>query len=541
MRENRTTAAPGTRQAAALMVVLAVSGVCSPSVARAQASAPQAEADGSVDILEFLVRGNTVLPLRDIERIVLPFLGPGRSRQDIDAAREALTAAYQAAGYQSVYVDAPEPVGADGVVLLVVNEVKVGRLRVTGSTYTSLQEVKHQVPSLREGDVPNFQQAQIELNALNRNSQRQVMPLVRQGAISGTMDVDLKVDDRSPWRASLGLNNDRSADTRDLRLLVSVGHDNLWQQGHSATLSFFGTPQDFQQTHVLSGAYTAPFKDSGWSVEANAYVSDSNVSTVGGTTVLGKGHAAGLKATWSPAGSDDSWHSFSLGLDAKRNREALRIGSGGDQVPLDYAPITLAYAGGGQGPSSQWGAGMAAVIGTRGLLGWGSDWQQFDYKRYRAKPGFLVLKADLNGSVSFWGGEQAALRLSAQASDSPLVSGEQMAAGGMNSVRGYLSAERVGDVGLVGGLELRSRPLQLSAIALDNARLYGFFDFAHLRLREPLPEQQSRFTLLSAGLGTSFSLGPHVSGRMDLGYPLRDGERTERKDPRLTFNLSASY
>ena len=32
------------------------------------------------------------------------------------------------------------------------------------------------------------------------------MPLVKQGSLPGTMDVDLKVEDSSPWRGSIGLN-----------------------------------------------------------------------------------------------------------------------------------------------------------------------------------------------------------------------------------------------------------------------------------------------------------------------------------------------
>ncbi len=493
-----------------------------------------------VDVFEFLVRGNTVLDARTIERAVTPFLGPARSRQDLESAREALAAAYQAAGYQSAHVDLPEQSFTDGIVLLLVNEVRIGRLRVTGSEYTSLRTVKDQVPSLSEGQVPNFEQAQVELNALNRSGQRQVMPLVRPGSLPGTMDVDLKVDDRSPWRASVGLNNDKSADTRDLRLSLSIGHDNLWQLGHSASLSLYATPQDFSQTNVVSGSYTAPLRASAWSVEASGYVSDSNMATLGGTTVLGKGYSAGLKTSYAVPDSGAWWHSLSLGLDFKRNRESLRVGATGDTVPLDYVPITLAYAGVRQGERSQLSLALSAVTGAR-LLGYGSDWRAFDYKRYKSSPSFLVLKGDLNGSLTMDSGAQLAMRLAVQASDSPLVSSEQMAAGGMNSVRGYLSAERVGDVGVVGALEARTPALTVPEIALDNARLYSFFDFGHLRLREPLPEQQSRFTVFSLGLGTSFGLGRQVSGRLDLGYPLRAGDRTERHDPRLTFHLNASY
>ena len=41
------------------------------------------------------------------------------------------------------------------------------------------------------------------------------MPLVREGQRPGTMDVDLQVEDQNPWTASVGLNNDYSADTEN--------------------------------------------------------------------------------------------------------------------------------------------------------------------------------------------------------------------------------------------------------------------------------------------------------------------------------------
>src|SRR3546814_15661237 len=68
---------------------------------------------------------------------------------------------------------------------------------------------------------------------------RQVVPLVKEGALPGTMDVDLKVEDKSPWHASVGLNNDYSADTTKLRSMVTIGHDNLWQRGDAFSLTYF--------------------------------------------------------------------------------------------------------------------------------------------------------------------------------------------------------------------------------------------------------------------------------------------------------------
>ncbi|EON21535.1 hemolysin activation/secretion protein [Cupriavidus sp. GA3-3] len=221
----------------------------------------------------------------------------------------------------------------------------MGRVRVVGAEYNSPREVREQVPALAEGVVPDFTQAQTELTALNRSAKRQVVALVWQGAMPGTMVVDLKVDDSSPWRASVGLNNDYSADTKELRAFASLGHDNLWQLGHSASVSFFGAPQDLNQTQVWSGSYVAPIRGSNWSVEASGYLSDSNVATVNGTSVLGTGHAVGLRGTYTVPDTGAWWHTLSLGVDFKDNEEVTRLGNAGDTVPLKYAPITLAYAG----------------------------------------------------------------------------------------------------------------------------------------------------------------------------------------------------
>ncbi len=511
------------------------------AAAAAPASAQAAEAERRVNVNEYIVRGNTVLDVRSIERAVTPFLGPARTMKDIEGARDALLAVYQAKGYQSVYVDLPEQQVTDGVVILQVSETRVGRVRVVGAEYNSPLEVREQVPALAEGVVPDFTQAQTELTALNRSAKRQVVPLVRQGAMPGTMDVDLKVDDSSPWRASVGLNNDYSADTKELRAFASLGHDNLWQLGHSASVSFFGAPQDLNQTQVWSGSYVAPIRGSNWSVEASGYLSDSNVATVNGTSVLGKGHAVGLRGTYTVPDTGAWWHTLSLGVDFKDNEEVTRLGNAGDTVPLKYAPITLAYAGFTQTERGQLGINAALVAGTRSFLGYGSNWEQFDHKRYKASPSFLLLKGDTSGTYNFKGNAQLAWRLAAQITDSPLVSSEQIAAGGMNSVRGYLSAESTGDYGVVGSVELRTPPLDFFGGAVEDWRVYAFVDAGQVRLREPLPEQDSRFSLASVGLGTSFRLARRVSGRLDLGYPLKDGQRTERHDPRLNFSVTASY
>jgi hemolysin activation/secretion protein len=56
------------------------------------------DAPAAFDVNEYVVDGNTTLQALDIETAVYPFLGPGKSMNDVTAAREALQKLYQAHG-----------------------------------------------------------------------------------------------------------------------------------------------------------------------------------------------------------------------------------------------------------------------------------------------------------------------------------------------------------------------------------------------------------------------------------------------------------
>lgn len=265
---------------------LAVALSCASLADEAPPAAAGAETQRLVDINEYVVRGNTVLDNRAIEAAVYPFLGPQRSLGDIEGARDALQAAYQEKGYQSVYVELPEQQVSGGVVYLQVTETTVGRVRVVGAKHYSPVELREEVPALEEGKVPDFAQVQRELAQVNRTPGRQVLPMVREGQRPGTMDVDLQVEDKNPWHASIGLNNDYSADTRHLRSVVSLGYDNLWQLGHAISLTYFTAPQDQDNAKVWSGSYTAPLRRLVETVRDNSELGVKAVPAKSGTETV---------------------------------------------------------------------------------------------------------------------------------------------------------------------------------------------------------------------------------------------------------------
>ncbi|CDH72846.1 hypothetical protein P38_4638 [Pseudomonas aeruginosa MH38] len=524
---------------------LAVALSCASLADEARPAAAGAETQRLVDINEYVVRGNTVLDNRAIEAAVYPFLGPQRSLGDIEGPRDALQAAYQEKGYQSVYVELPEQQVSGGVVYLQVTETTVGRVRVVGAKHYSPVELREEVPALEEGKVPDFAQVQRELAQVNRTPGRQVLPMVREGQRPGTMDVDLQVEDKNPWHASIGLNNDYSADTRHLRSVVSLGYDNLWQLGHAISLTYFTAPQDQDNAKVWSGSYTAPLSQR-WSVQLSGYQSDSDVATVGSMNVVGQGHSYGVAAIYSLPVTGLWSHSFSFGVDFKDFEEQTRIGGNNDRVPIKYAPLTLGYNGFRYTERSQLALGLSLVAGTGSLLGYGDDDEEFDRKRYRAKSGFGVLKGDLNHTLTFGGDWQVATKAAFQLASGPLISNEQFAAGGATSVRGYLAAENTADDGYLLSQEWRTPSLgrflgKRAGGYVNDWRFYVFAEGAQLRLQDALPEQDDDFSLASVGIGTRAQLADWLSGSLDWAFPLLEGTNTDKHDSRLHFSVQASF
>lgn len=504
------------------------------------AAQPATTAPQTFDVNEFIVRGNTTLSSLDIEKAVYPFEGPGRTLADVNGARESLQKVYQDKGYQSVVVELPQQQVKNGVIVLQVVEAKVGRLRVEGAQYNSPQNIRDAVPALAEGTVPDFNQAQQQLADLNRSQDRQVIPVLKPGALPQTLDVDLKVDDHSPLHGTFELNNDNSPGTSLLRTSATLSYSNLWQLGHVISGTYLLAPQHPDDARVYSFSYLAPFRDSRWSLLATVLHSDSNVASVGGTNVLGKGTTFGLTAIYTLPSTDTYAQSASVEIDRKHYDENVSLaGQGASSAPLTYVPVTFSYNGQLALKQSQTAFSASLTTNIRGV---GSDWNAWDNKRYNATPDFVYGKFDVNHTQRFANDMQANAHVSAQLSNSPLVSSEQFAAGGMNSVRGYMQAEDTADSGVIGSLELRSPSLaKYLGSNVNEWRFHAFVDAAHLWLLSPLPEQTSSFNLLSVGFGTRVQIFKYASADFEAGWPLKAGVYTRQYSPRFDFYVRVGF
>ncbi|WP_255416796.1 BamA/TamA family outer membrane protein [Thiohalobacter thiocyanaticus] len=132
--------------------------------------------------------------------------------------------------------------------------------------------------------------------------------------------------------------------------------------------------------------------------------------------------------------------------------------------------------------------------------------------------------------------------LEGQLAGQPLISNEQFAAGGAESVRGYYESQQLGDDGVSATLELYTPSLAGHLHErIDNLRLLAFADAAYLRNHDTLPGSPTSFELYGAGVGLRLSAFRSLSLNLDLAWPLTDSDEIERGDSRTHFSLNYGF
>ncbi|MFY9271209.1 MAG: ShlB/FhaC/HecB family hemolysin secretion/activation protein [Candidatus Manganitrophaceae bacterium] len=513
----------------------------------------------------YRVEGNTVLPAEKVDGIVSAHTGPDRRFGDVEAARAALEAAYREAGYPTVLVIVPEQEIEGGIVKLGVIESKLGRVEIAGNRYFMQRYILDRLPSLRPDALLYEPAVTAELNRLNANPDIEVAPVLSLGEIPGTVDLKLEVKDRLPLHAFLEWNNRGSPNTPRQRLSASVQYNNLFNRDHIVTFQTTQTPQEWGEITVYSLSYVVPLEKQGHTVAAYGALSDSrsvldgsalplfpgNINIVGNATVFGARYIFPLLQ--NERASDQ----LSIGIDYKRlgKNEADFPGAFGTALVsnrIHYAPLSAAYTGSrfDEEGTTRFSASVRGyVAGTAP----GGDKEDFagDPGDPLNRPGnrkgssgsFAVLQAGIERSQSLPEGFLLSGKLDGQWASEPLISAEQYFAGGVNTVRGYLENEALGDDAVHWALELftPSLPEVLPPAWKQNLRLAAFYDAASLWIRETPPGQKDRHGLAGFGFGIRLGLTDSVQARIDHAWAARDASVTKEKDSFTHFLVKVAF
>jgi len=495
------------------------------------------------DIRRIVVEGNTLLSDEQISKVLDEFAGPGKTAADVERAREKLEDLYHREGYPTVLVNIPEQTVEEGIVRLQVIESKIGKVRVTGNQYFTMENILKDLPSFRPGKILHIPSVQADLNKVNSNPDLNVSPVLMAGREPGTTDVELKVKDQLPLHASIELNNRSSHDTSDLRLNTIIGYHNLWQREHSISLQYQTSPEKTEEVQVMAGSYVLPTPWNDKHLLAMYGIwSDSETAFGEGFQVVGKGNIFGARYVIPLPAYRTYAHNITIGIDYKDFEETLGFETEeeGTKTPVTYIPLSFSYSS--SLPDStgftQFSAG--ANMALRGMV---TDQREFEVKRYKARGNYLYATAGIERTQKLPAGMGLFLKLDGQLADQPLISNEQYSAGGMESVRGYKESEELGDNAIHGTIELRAPDL---AGIFDLPKKFSFtpylfYDAAELRTKDPLPGENRSVTIEGAGAGVRGYVTRYIEYGFDWATALADTDRTEKGDTLVYFMVKCEF
>jgi len=558
MKKPLATVQNTLRNAAAL-ATLAWFSPCVLAQTATPAAPSQAPAPAPVfDVYEFVIEGNTLLTNALVERLVAPFMGPGRSFNDLEQARTALEKAYQDAGYLSVLVSLPNQQIDHGEVRLEVVEAKLGQLKVTGAQHHLPSRLLAAVPALKEGTVPHFPALQQQLAAV-QSANLQVTPLVNASDSGEAIDIDLKVEDKPPVFGSLEYTNAQSYNSTRGRIAASAGLSNLFQLGHTLAFSWQYAPYRPKDSNTLSLLYGLPLtvRDD---LLASVTHSDSDTPTqvtgTGPSSTVTKGDVFGLR--WTRRLDALNWpvrHSFFTAFDYKANKDAstFKDGSIVQRPPTRYPLLSTGYSLTHNGAGDVVTTLNASVKASSHAMAGrkvdcdGVQLEQFDCKRAGSSADFAAVQIAVGYARPVLGDWRLNLSADVQQATGELPSGEQYSLGGNSTLRGYYDFEQSGDEGWNTRVELVS-PVWLNVAGFKATGLF-FMDRGFLRLINPQLTQIERTHMGSHGLGlrifgdSGTQIGVDLARVVfDTARPTDNGQRAyasgSRADRRYRLDVS---
>ncbi len=498
------------------------------------------------EIKSFTIEGNTLFENQFIQEVIESFKGLNKTAEDVEKARDRVEKFYHRAGYPTVLVNIPEQSVDDGVIRLQVIESRIRRVRITGNRYFTMEKILRDLPSFKPGEILYVPRIKDEIEWVNRSEDLNVTPVLMPARELGRIDVELKVKDSLPLHGSLEVNNRSTHDTTDLRVNTMLRYANLWQKDHSVSLQYQTSPEDLDEVQVIAASYVlpSPFNDRHMLALYGLW-SDSDTAFGEGFEVIGEGFILGTRYVIPLPSFERYSHSVTLGLDYKDFEESTGFGgvSGTIETPVRYMPLSLAYNSALRDKTGLTTFTLSANLSMRGFTDYSADKEQFGDKRAGARGNYIYLTAGMERTQKLPKGLSLFLKVDGQVADQPLISNEQYSAGGMESVRGYKESEALGDNALHASGELISPDIvKLMDLGLPfRMNVYGFYDFAALKVKDPEPEQDEHIKLQGFGLGVRGSVKKYVEYDLSWGIALTDTDRVDKGNDEVNFRVKFMF
>ncbi len=486
-----------------------------------------------VFVREFRIVGSSVFSAGELQEVVAPWANRRLRSEDLAAVQRALTLFYVEQGYVNSGAVLPDQDAADGVVEVRIVEGRLSGIEVSGQRSFRASRLRERV-ALGTG-VPLDVQVLEERLALLQQDPRieRLSARLAPGDHPGEARLLLEVEEASPWRAVGEASNHEPPSIGAIGGRLSAGHANLLGFGDEVGLEIALT----DGLERFEGRYEIPVAARGTSLRLEARTSNAGV-------VEEPFDAARIESRFQSYGIglrhpvyQSLVTTLALGADAEWRRSRTSV----EGVPFPF-PGTGAEGGRSTAAVLRFVAEAlrrdpAQALAARSTLSVGVDALGATTGGGGAPDGrFVAWLAQLQWARRFepWGVEAVA-RTDLQLADDPLLTLEQFALGGHESVRGYRENQLVRDQGVAASLELRipvwSQPRWGSQLVL-----VPFFDLGHGF--SPARAASEADTLAAAGIALRLAFTRFLDAELSWGRQLDEADTSgDLQDHGIQFLL----
>ncbi|MEZ4334934.1 MAG: ShlB/FhaC/HecB family hemolysin secretion/activation protein [Myxococcota bacterium] len=469
--------------------------------------------------------GPRILPLDALERLAAPYLDRPVGWAELLELRDRVTLAIVDRGYRTSGATIPEQTIREGVLRIELVEGRIADVEIETDGRFRPSVLRRRLRGVVEGivDVPRLE---ARLRALQRDRRiERVEARLDPGPARGTSILRVRIEEASPLALRADFDNARSPAIGSLGGRFSAGFDNALGLGDAVELR-----SDLSEgLRQFAGSFSIPV--SPWETLFTTRFQWSSADIVeepiGDEVVIAsRSRTVSLELRQPlPALLGGQLETFVRG-ELRRAKTTL------DGIST---PFFDGYEGGVSKVSAlrfglEWThRGRTQAIALRSLASVGLDVLDATHQADDLPDGrFLAWLGQIQWARRLpWLGVELVGRAELQLADSPLLPLEQITIGGRYTVRGYRENVRVGDDGVVGGIETRI-PLYTRVEPSLAWELIPFVDAG--RVWRNQPHHRQHHTLVSVGLGTRFGWSDRAELEVFWGHAFQHVHGTGKYD-----------
>lgn len=486
--------------------------------------------------------GNNVLTSEALQKALQGFFSSHQGIVDAQSIQDVIYSTYKDAGYTLVSIKVPQDINTVDTLHIVVNEIKINHVTVSGNKQSSEKDILIAIPALQEGKSPNIAKMSSQMLLANENPNRHIAIDIRPLG-NGLADAIVNVQEEKSRHYTFSADNTGNDLTGQDRFNTTIFDSNINGRGHMASLSYTTSPDEhLSQVTQLGLFYQMPLPQAGDNLYfvGNYFNSDSgqimNQSLSTGESLFsmnaaGKGTAFGAHYLHNLQRSDIQRQTLDLGLDVRNydNTTILNVLSGQSVqnigVNISTMPLSVTYQNSSKHGNDAVSYGIDYVHNIPGT-GRNST-STYDLYRAGTTANYQVWRYNAGYQHQFDKGWFFNSIFQGQYTNERLIYPEQFGLGGMHSVRGLTEQDVSTDNGSRLSLEVYTPEIA------PGQRLLAFVDGGKYDNNDPAQGEITNGYVASYGIGWRYADKNGFALNADLATVIKGTVKTPDHTMRL--------